>query len=167
MILGLSFSSNKSDWFLLPLYPLIAIVVGYAMGRLGRVGMALVICIALFHLVYYKDLYITPDVARDEARVATAAKERTVPGDVLYLTNYLLPSIAFYSERQTFAVYGNRRDPNSPWILPEEEWPNIKENPRVFVVTNFGELEQLKKNLAPHDIEILYRSGDHILVKKV
>lgn len=165
-IVGLSFSFNKSDWFLLPLYPLIAIVVGYAVGRLGRVGILVALCIALFQLVYYKNLYSTPDVARDEARVATVVKERTEPGDVLYVTNYLLPSIAFYSERQTFAVYGNRRDQNSPWILPEDDWQNIKAQPRLFVVTNYGELEALQKNLAPNDVEILFASGDKILVAK-
>lgn len=174
MVGGLSFSHNKSDWFLLPLYPLIAIVVGYSAvewmkkyGRLGRYGMTIiVVVIAVFHLVYYKHLYITPDVTADEARIGLAAKELTDLGDNIYVTNYLIPTIRFYSERQTFAVYGNRRDPRSPWILPEGEWASIKENPRLFVVTNFGELSALRDHLAPYNIEILFRAGDKILVTK-
>lgn len=166
MIFGLSFSSNKSDWFLLPFYPLIAIMIGIMMGNWKRWGVVVTLVIAIFHLIYYRSLYITPDVARDDALVAKEAKVRTDPGDKLYVTNYLIPSVVFYSERETYAVYGNRRDPLSPWILPGEDWQNIKAQPRLFVVTNYGELEALKKNVAPSDVEILFASGDKILVAK-
>ena len=162
IIFGLSFSANKSDWFLMPLYPLIAIVIGFMMRR----WIIVVVAIAVFHITYYGSLYIPADTAADDAAVAKVAKARTLPGDKLYVTNYLIPTIAYYSQRQTYAVYGNRRDPNSPWILPQEDWQRIKENPRVFVITNFGELEQLKKDLAPHEVEMLYQSGDKLLVGK-
>jgi len=166
IIFGLSFSANKSDWFLMPLYPLIAILIGFILGKLEKLGMIISLVIAIFHITYYQSLYITADSVRDDAAVAIAAKERTTPNDRLYVTNYLIPTIRFYSERQTFAIYGNRRDPLSPWILPESDWQGIKEQTPLYIITNYGELEQLKKNVQPYDLEIIYTWRDKILVAK-
>lgn len=162
----------KSNWFLLPLYPLASIFIGfssvefvkkYRKGYLG--ALLLVLLIAGFQLYTYRYEYIVPDVAADEARVAQVSKQLTQSDDIVYLTHYYYPTAVYYSKRKTYAVYGENPSV-SWWILPKSAWEEILTRDRVFINTSLEDLKGLERQFPHVRFDILFQSGDKLLVKK-
>lgn len=171
----LSFSENKSNWFLVPLYPIVSIIIGYSLYKIFTKYLGekfiphiilIVTLIAIFQNVIYKNEYMVPDIAGDEARVALAAKNLIAKEDTIYLTNYYYPTIVYYSERKTYAVY-SEHEKNVWWIRPKTDWIKIMRKDRVFIITTRKELENLKEYFSQYELDILYRSGEKMLFKKV
>lgn len=161
----LSFLQEKSTWFLHPIYPFIALTSGQFLSRWKK-SIIFVVAIALFQLIYYRAEYFVPDVANDEARVAIASYEFTGAGDVIYLTHYYYPTAVYYSRRKTYAVYSENPSV-SWWILPKSAWGEILLNDRVFINTTKDNLKELERQFPSVNFEILFSSGDKLLVKKV
>lgn len=171
----LMFSKNKSNWFLIPLYPLFSLVIAQGIySSWGKISQTkdhiLFVIIALFSLmqnVIYAKEFIVPDIAGDEARVALEAKRRTGKNEVLYLTNYYYPTTVFYSQRKTYAVYSDQHSNASWWIKGKDEWGNILRRSNVFIIATREELNDLQAHFPKEVFEVLYKSGDKMLVKKV
>lgn len=170
----LSFSVNKSDWFLIPFYPLIALGLGFAIIKLSRqylgsrgaaFALSIIILIASFQLIIYRDQYLMPDVAVDEARVALKARELIPEGIPLYLTNYYFPTTIYYSRHQVYAVYSDHEENASWWVLPVSRWAKLRELSQLYVITTTSELPLLIDRLAPSRLEVLFQSGEKLLVK--
>lgn len=161
----ISFLQEKSTWFLHPLYPFIAVIVGQFLSRWKK-SIIFVVIIALFQLVYYRVEYFVPDIASDEARIAIASKELTKLDDVIYLTHYYYPTAVYYSRRKTYAVYSENPSV-SWWILPRSAWGQILLKDRVFINTTKDDLKELSRQFPSVQFEILFTSGDKLLVKKV
>lgn len=164
-LLLISFLQEKSTWFLLPVYPFIALISGWFLSRWKK-SIIFIIVIALFQLVYYRAEYFVPDVASDEARVAIASQEHTQPSDVVYLTHYYYPTAVYYSRRITYAVYSEQPS-ISWWILPKSAWSDILVGNRVFINTTQDEFKELQLKYSSFRFEVLFRSGDKLLLKKV
>lgn len=176
LFVALSFSENKSNWFLVPLYPVISIITAFGIYQITKKFLGqkfimpvalLIILIAAFQNFLYRNEYIVPDIAGDEARVALAAKNFTEKDDILYLTNYYYPTTVYYSERKVYAVY-SEQERNLPWWIKQQtDWGKILEINRVFIITTKEELESLKEYFSKYKFELLYQSGEKILLKKV
>lgn len=171
----LSFSENKSNWFIVPIYPIVSIIIGYSLYKiftkfLGEKLIPLIILVAaltaIFQNVIYKNEYKVPDVAGDEARIALAVKNLTTKEDVVYLTNYYYPTTVYYSERKTYAVY-SEHEKNVWWIRPKTDWINILRVDRVFIITTDEEFKNLNTYFSEYKFQILYQSGTKKLLKKV
>lgn len=174
--LVMSFSKNKSNWFILPILPLASVAIAYSFLELVRKflrdkliwGSVLIIfLISLVQNLVYKNEYIVPDIAGDEAKVALAAKKKTQENDVLYLTNYYYPTTVYYSERKVYAVYSENEVNRAWWIKSKSEWADILQKDRVFIVTTKEEFENLKMSLPEYKFDLLYQSGQKLLIKKV
>lgn len=173
-LIFLSFSINKSDWFLVPFYPLIALGLGFAIIKLSRqylgsrgaaLALSIIILITIFQLVIYRDQHLVPDVAADEARVALKARELIPEGIPLYLTNYYFPTTIYYSRHQVYAVYSDHEENASWWVLPVSRWAKLRELSQLYVITTTSELPLLVDRLAPSRLEVLFQSGEKLLVK--
>lgn len=160
----ISFLQEKSTWFLHPLYPFIAVIVGQFLSRWKK-SIIFVVIIALFQLVYYRAEYFVPDIASDEARIAIASKELTKSDDVIYLTHYYYPTAVYYSSRKTYAVYSENPSV-SWWILPRSAWGQILLKDRVFINTTKDDLKELERQFPSVRFKILFTSGDKLLVSK-
>lgn len=172
----LSFSENKSDWFLMPLYPLTSLMIGYALDTFTRKFfgekflipvMSIIFLVAVLQNVVYKDQFIVADIAGDEAEIALVAKKLTQKGDVLYLTNYYYPTTVYYSERKTYAVYSEHENNVPWWVKPKTEWQTILRNERVFIITTREEFENFKIYFSGYNFKLLHQSGEKMLLKKV
>ena len=168
----LSFLQEKSNWFLHPVYPFIALISGWSLAQWGKrfqLGLILVlmgvVVIAFFQLIQFRNEYIVPDVAGDEARVALASKGFTTHDDVVYLTHYYYPTAVYYSRRKTYAVYSERPSV-SWWILPKSDWQEILKKDRVFINTFVEDLKELQHQFPQIRFQILFQSGEKLLVKK-
>lgn len=170
----IAFAENKSNWFLMPIYPIASLIIAGAVGRsikntqipIRVCVCAVIIFIAVFEDLYYKDQYIVPDIVKDEVFIARAAQELTSPHEYLYLTNYLVPTTAYYSRRRIFAVYGDQEKDAAWWILPEKSWDNILREKSVYIVTTKTERAVFDSYKTEYRFDTLYESGDKVLIKK-
>lgn len=170
----LSFSENKSNWFLMPLYPITALLIADSFSEIRRrffkksgIFIPVLLFIALLQIFIYRNDYVVPDITSDDARVAMAAKNVTDKDDILYLTNYYYPAVVYYSERKTYAVYSEHEKNQAWWIRPKTDWENILRADRVFVITTDEEFENLNTYFAKYKFQLLYQSGTKKLLKKV
>ncbi|OGG24461.1 hypothetical protein A3A79_04735 [Candidatus Gottesmanbacteria bacterium RIFCSPLOWO2_01_FULL_43_11b] len=162
-LLFLSFLQEKSTWFLMPVYPFIALIVGRWIPK--RYLLAVLI-IAIFQIIYFRSEYFVPDVAADEARVSIASQQLTKEDDIIYLTHYYYPTAVYYSRRKTYAVYAE--NPSVTWwILPKSSWGEILGGSRIFINTTRDDLKELERQFPTIRFETLFSSGDKLLVKKV
>lgn len=171
-VILLSFLQEKSTWFLHPVYPFVGILCGLSLVQWGRrfrlrspIVLMGVVLVALFQLVQFRNEYIVPDVAADEARIALAAREFTEEGDTVYLTHYYFPTAVYYSRRRTYAVYSERPSV-SWWILPKSAWNQILSGEHIFINTSTEDLKELQRQFPHIRLLVLFQSGDKLLVKK-
>lgn len=170
----LFFSENKSNWFLMPLYPFIALMISFTIEKIKfkftfnsfYIVLFTLIFIAIYQNLKYQKEYIVPDVSINEKNVALAAKNLTGVNDEIYLTNYYYPTIVFYSQRRTFAVY-SEHNRNPWWIKNIVEWDKILKNNNIIIITSEQELTELREKFSQYKFEIKYKSGDKILVEKL
>lgn len=174
ILLMLSFSHNKSNWFIVPLYPITSLIIAYAVDQLLKIHkfieaslIFLLVVVAFLQNLLFKDEYIVGDIAADEAEVALYAKQHTDSRDLIFLTNYYYPTTVFYSKRKIFAVYSDHEKNNAWWILPKSRWDKILKEKNIFVISNFGELDLLQKKYPNVVFKILYQSGDKLLAKSI
>lgn len=169
-------SQNKSNWFLVPLYPILALFIGRGIGtllqrrlprRLSLWGLAAVVAVGAVQDVSFVGQYWVPDVIRDEAIVAKAAQRFTRPTDILYLTNYYFPTATYYSRRQVYAVYSDHAENMSWWIRPKQDWHRILLSSPVFILCSKQECEELGKEFQQYNYIVLASSGNRQLVKKL
>ena len=172
----MSFSSIKSNWFIMPIYVSIAIITSYGIytiwGKLtkGRAMWLIVIIffgVAVVQIVKYKHEYFTPDVARDDAQVALYIKDKTKTNENIYLTNYYYPSIVYYAQRKVYAVYSDNEKNDSWWILPRNAWNTILKKQSVMIITTKQELDLLRLTYREYMFIPLFSSGEKMVVKKV
>ncbi len=172
----LSFSENKSNWFLVPFYPIIALIVGYSISnwitktlrnKYSLLAVIVVFLLAVIQLYMYKPEYIVPDIAGNEARLALYANEHTKDSDILYLTNYYYPTTIYYSRRRVYAVYSDFEKGNASWIKPKSDWKRIFQKDDVYIITTKNEYDELLHAFPKQKFTILFQSGDKLFVKKI
>lgn len=170
----LSFSVNKSNWFLVPIYPFVAMVIGLGLYRLfGQSKHMLLLCfscvifLSLVQLKTWQKEFFPPDVARNEAELASYAGTILKPDDFLYLTNYYYPTTAYYSRRKTLSVYADVQDQFSWWILPLSAWESILSQNTVYIITTDEERRKYQSIFQNYTLMEVYRRGDKILLKKI
>lgn len=174
-LLLLSFSENKSNWFLVPFYPVIALLTAYATYGfvrrfLGNAFIPLlvvsVIIVGIAQGIRYRKEFIVGDTAGDDARIALAAKNITTEYDNIYLTNYYYPTIVYYSQRRVYALYSDHEKNEAWWIRPKEDWKSILKRDRVFIITTKNEMREFKDYFSPYNLHKLGQSGDKVLLRK-
>ncbi len=169
-VIILSFLKVQSSWFLMPVYPLVAIAVSWSAYVYARKYMLVVISVftvvALLQLWRFRSDYFVPDVSRDEALVALASARATKSSDVIYLTHYYYPTAVYYSRRTTYAVYSDHPS-ESWWILAKDQWSSIFQKERVFINTNTSDFSYLKGKFPEIRFQIIFQSGDKLLLRKV
>lgn len=168
---GLSIIESKSNWFLMPLYPVVGLVIGYAVGMWGKnIGkiafVGVVSAVGLVQLFVYFDQYIVPDVSAKEASIASYAGQILGPSDALYLTNYYYPTAAYYSNRTTYAVY-SEHDNTGWWVKRRDSWPVILEDDPVYIITTDDQWYAIGEYVRSYEFEELFREGDTLLLKKI
>lgn len=172
----MSFSSIKSNWFIIPIYVPIAVLTSYGIYTIwrkltkGRAMWLIVIIffgVAIVQLIKYKHEYFTPDVARDDAQVALYIKDKTKTNENIYLTNYYYPSIVYYAKRKVYAVYSDNQKNPTWWILPKNAWKTILKKQSVMIITTKQELDLLKLTYKEYMFVPLFRSGEKMVVKKI
>lgn len=171
----LMLAENKSNWFLVPIYPLAAIIIGHAVESSVRIlrirwllGILALMLPTGLTLLFYSGQMMARDTAYHEAMVATAANFLTPTDATLYLTDYLYPTAVYYSERRVRAVFSDRPDNPDFFILPRTAWPSLVRELPVYIMGTAPEIDTVRSRYFPDLTMItLYSSGERQLVSVV
>lgn len=113
-LVGLSLSPIKASWYMLPVYPALAVLIGGFLTAVFKpkptLGLVLVIIVALFNLLKWQDQWLVPQTTIHQAQLARQAQGLTQPDDTIYLDDDWLPVAVFYSQRQVVPLRFNRGD---------------------------------------------------------
>lgn len=147
-LVSLTVIPNKASWFLLPAYPVLAIVAGAWLGSLigptlkrtnlvRLVLLGLTIGVFLFQVIYWRDQYVVPETTRHQARLAEVVSQLTEPSEIVYLDDDYLPVAVFYSQRQVRPLRFNR--------IVDESWGPVTLPSGSYVLSNLETVENLRK----------------------
>lgn len=141
-VLAMNFQSNKLGWYLLPSYPLIALVVAYCLDRLLDTYFKFMIFLSIFvflaqSLLLMKIKISDTDRSQVGATLGKYAKTIIPKGASLILDDPDYPSFLFYSDLgkvYTTSYFGG--DEREWWILKDENLKSfIQKNPKTWLVS--------------------------------
>ena len=162
----LTFAPIKSSWFLLPIHPAIAVIIGLFINnalersdpgvRQGRtlinkrlyliIGVLLLSALQIFR---YRHDFIVPDTTGRQAALAKLAGQLTDPQNPIYLDDDYLPVAVFYGRRRVIPLRFNRLQPITPLPIPSgsyiltntETLPTLQNNyPNILLIKEFADL---------------------------
>ncbi|MEK7581678.1 MAG: glycosyltransferase family 39 protein [Patescibacteria group bacterium] len=141
-IFFLNFLSDKSDWYLIPIYPLIALILGIFLGKLmegaSRVILLLfgvLLVVGYFNVIRIENIY--PDRSIVGASLGAVARELIPYDDEVVLDDHDFTSFLYYSNQNHIFTLQEDRKPNEWWIIKKEELVDfVAKNPRSWIVKN-------------------------------
>lgn len=137
----LNFLSDKSDWYTIPVYPLISLVLGYWVFRIYKVSPK--ITILIFALILIFQIYnvnrienIYPDRSIVGADLGKEAKTLIPKGDTVILDDHDFTSFLYYSNKTAIYTLQDNKKPGEWWILTNRELDNfLKNHQKVWLVS--------------------------------
>ena len=169
-LIFLTIAPIKSSWFLLPIHPAIAVIIGLFINnalersdpgvRQGRtlinkhlyliVGVLLLSSLQIFR---YRRDFIVPDTTDRQTGMAKLAGQLTPAQNPIYLDDDYLPVAVFYSRRRVFPLRFNRLQTITPLPIPSGS----------YILTNTETLSTLQNNYP--NILLIKESADLILAQ--
>lgn len=161
----LSFVQTHNDWYLMPLYPLFAIIIGHLGSDLKHTkGLTLTLtlilftAITLFHLIYYHQQYFVPQTTDAQVMMIKEANIRSNPDTPILLDDFYFPVAVFYSTKPIVKLRTNR----DPTAAIGEETLNTNLLKGSLVLTSTVTVESLKR--ASHYPLILEKAHGELLL---
>lgn len=142
-VIALGFLKERFDWYLLPSYPLMAIVMGYLVVRLyesNRNACFLIVAVILFgqtiHVAKIENIY--SDRSWVGANLGKLAKNIIPDGDTIGLDDRDFTSFLFYSEHKQIYVFLEQGGKEGEWwIIGYKDLPSfLSSNPKSWIVTS-------------------------------
>ncbi|MBI2309603.1 glycosyltransferase family 39 protein [Candidatus Collierbacteria bacterium] len=103
VFLALSTAKEKNDWYIMPLYPFIAIMItGLFTKVLGKRFLVLIgiLLISVSNLWFHKNQAFPPNKHLPEKQVALVVKDLTAPDEIFLTAEYEFPTLRYYSQRE-------------------------------------------------------------------
>lgn len=154
-IVALNFLSDKSDWYVIPALPFLAIVLGYICDRLLRLNfrlsalfISLILLVQYFNVLRIENIY--PDRSIIGAELGVKAREIIPLEDEVILDDHDFTAFLYYSNQNHIYTMQNERKPSEWWILKGDEISDfIAKNPKTWIITRdaekFGQLKATDK----------------------
>lgn len=113
-LFALSLIQTHNDWYLMPIYPLLAIIVGETavflqkQAKIRKLIYLIIIFISLFHLVRYRTQYFVPQTTDAQVMMLREAEARSRAGTPILLDDFYYPIAMYYSNRPIIRLRANR-----------------------------------------------------------
>jgi len=153
----ITLARTKLPWYILPIYPPLALTMGYLLDKFSRGNRTLVRLVFLAVLVSHIPLsgIFKPDYARDIKGIAPAVREH-VPGAEVYLYNYHEdPAVVFYTEKKGVALND-----------AETFMKRLGEEPSFYCLIRRHNFEELLGRLPPASVRIEGEFENLLLITK-
>lgn len=153
----------KNSWYLTPIYPSTALILGFLVDKLFKQKFFLLKTLTLLavlatHLTLFKAQFWPPETVSNEVVLLEIVKKQTEKGDRLFLDDNYHPLAVFYSQRHVFPIRFNRGSVNT--LEPE----SLKINKKTFFLTNEETIKELKEDLVNYKVTLEKQLGDKILL---
>ena len=165
----LTIARMRNDWYLIPIYPGIALLIGYfaaeiaATGKLKALVTAGLIGIAAFNILWYRGSIFVPETVAAEASLAQIARERTSTDETILLDDNYLPVAAFYADRKIVPLrYSREKESLVSDALLREATGGAQ---RKLVLTNTQTLDQLIEAFHGPTYERISERDDKLLIE--
>lgn len=167
-LLGLTLAPIKSSWFLLPVHPFIAIVVGLCIYNFYNIYIGYdnhfkksIFFITIFllfsiQLYCYHHDFIVPDTTNNQAAISQLAGALANKEQAIYLDDEYLPVAVFYSGKNVVPLRFSRTANPAPSLTDIPEGSLVLTNKETFPVL------KLTTGIL---FEELFSTGDLILVR--
>lgn len=140
-IVSLNFLSDKSDWYIIPALPLLALVLGYVCDRLLRLNFkfwilffAAILLTQYFNVLRIENIY--PDRSRVGAELGVRASEIIPAGDEVILDDHDFTAFLYYSNQLAVYTIQDDRKVGEWWILKDDELNGfLMKNTKTWIVT--------------------------------
>ena len=140
-LFALNFLKEKLDWYNLPVYPLIAIIVGFASSqliKLAKPAAALILLILIgqmINVVKIENIY--PDRSKVGNDLGIKASRIVPENETLILDDHDFTAFLYYSNHhQIYMVQKEDPKVGEWWILSYQDLPNfLKSHPDSWIVT--------------------------------
>ncbi|GEM_PF-6103643 len=166
----LTFAPIKSSWFLLPIHPLLAVLIGLFIVRVvkftklhGRITgfvnfliPSLAIIFSVWQLYHFRHDYIVPDTTANQALISKLAGVLSNEDQKIYLDDEYLPVAVFYSRKKIIPLRFSRTANSVPSLTDIPEGSLILTNAETFSVL---------KSATGILFEELFSAGDLFLVR--
>lgn len=148
VFLALSAAHEKNDWYIMPTYPFIALMITdgahviartLSASRRGRGNLCLfIVCsISLLNLYVYRNQAFPKDKWFPERQVGEYIKTHTAPSDLVVTAEYEFPTLHYYSEREVRTT-APQQDLQGKywWVWDAEDMQKALEQGRTIVTIN-------------------------------
>lgn len=171
----LMFTQDAGDWYLLPLYPIAALIIGVFLvwlqeKILPRKIFASLLVVSIFFMaisqnLYFRSLFITPETLKNEVELSRLIRELTKPTETIIVDDYYFPVASFYGERKIRVV---RREASDTTLALSQKslYQLLANKERVFLLTTSSNFEKIKKDLPKIPFKIEKQQDSHLLVIK-
>ena len=166
-ISALNFLSDKSDWYNIVVYPLIAIIIGYFSSQLIKISKPIVITIIViltlagfYNVIRVENIY--PDRSEVGAQLGKIAKKTIPEGEKVILDDHDFTAFLYYSNLG--AVYtledNQKSDFTEWWKIKHSDLENfIKNNADTWIITRNPE------NFANQNYQIMEKYNEYSFIK--
>jgi len=144
-IIGLQFSHDKFDWYLLPIYPIFSFILASLFSRINfrknKLFLALIVFafVGQFFITFYK-LTHNPDLSLASAQLGNFASAKLPPQSNIYLDDNDFPAFIYYSNfNRTMVVSPFGGKVHEPWIISYASLSTVKK-PFWVVSKNWRQL---------------------------
>lgn len=103
IFLALSAAKAKNDWYIMPLYPFIAIMIAGLFIKVLRKNFLVLVAILLIttlNLWFHKNQAFPPNKHLPEKQAALIVKDLTSPDEIVLTAEYEFPALRYYSQRE-------------------------------------------------------------------
>ena len=157
-LVALTLAPIKASWYMLPIYPALAVLIGGFWGDVFKkrkaLGLILAVGIFAFNLLKWQREWLVPQTTFHQATLAQEVRGITKPGETVYLDDDWLPVAVFYSQRLVVPLRFNRGDRyDEPLELPGGS----------LVMTNQETIENLKARV--NETKTIKQINDLLLVR--
>lgn len=142
-ILSLNFLSDKSDWYNIPSYPLIALIIGYILSttfkksaKLGLLLIATVTILQVWNINRIENIY--PERSKAGADLGKQAKEIIPKGNTVILDDHDFTAFLFYSDQEAiYTLEDNKKSDFAEWwkISHKDLEKFIKTQENVWIIS--------------------------------
>ena len=141
-IFALNFLRDKLDWYNLPAYPLLAIIVGFCASKLIEKGktaaIALILLILALQIINVNQIEnIYPDRSKIGNDLGMYAEKVVPKNNTLILDDHDFTAFLYFSNHgQIYMVQRENPKPSEWWILNYQQLPNfLSKHPHSWIVT--------------------------------
>ena len=134
-ITGLNFVDEKSDWYILPAYPLLALVIGYVIRGWNKMIVVGLVIAGLVNAYRVEVMY--PDKSPIGAELGRYTKNIIPRGETVVLDDHDFTAFLYYLDHEmVYVVEQQPRKANEWWRVEYDELPRfIEEKEVVWLVT--------------------------------